>query len=151
MDLDLGEKLSERSEIIDPQGVLVFRSHLRGQSAIGVYQEVVSEGFEKHSTATILEHPGYLPQGPVEIQVMQDALAEDDVEVFIGKRRVLGIHDLESKALAQPILLSFLRCDFDSGRGDVDGVHEQALAGQFKAVTAPTAAVFERIVARRVP
>ena len=153
VDADACPVKSEVARVAERHGLVVHmvsNSWMRLPEGLMIKRVVVSEGFEKHGTASILDHPGYFPQGLVKIQVMQDALAKDDVEVFIRKRHVLGIHDLASQALAQFLLLSFLRRDLDSGRRNVDGIHEQAPASQFKAVTAATAAVFQRMIARRI-
>src|SRR5690606_6633092 len=69
--------------------------------AEGVDEDVVRERLHEDGAAAGAQHPPYLVHGRVEVEVVQDPGAADQVEGAVVEAEVLRIHLLEARAAAK--------------------------------------------------
>ncbi len=72
----------------------------RGRAvAVHVDQRVMPQRLDEDSVASRLQHTQDLAIAPLEIEVMQDSSAADDIEGIVGELELLGVHHAEIDAL----------------------------------------------------
>ena len=98
----------------------------------------MAERLHEDGDAVWLECSGYLGVGALEVQVVEDGVATDDVEGLVGEGERLAIHDPEFDR-DRPGARDRL-CLLHGGLGEIDPGDPGAIAGQLQAITpAPTA------------
>src|SRR5438552_3991196 len=139
--LDRLEVDPRQLDVLDPQRMLVRGPQIRGHPAVEVDQEVVAERLHEDGDAVWLEGSGYLGVRALEVQVVEDGVATDDVERLVGEGQRLAIHDPEFDR-DLPRAGDRLRL-LHGGLGEIDPGDPGAIAGQLQAVIPAPTAIFE--------
>ncbi len=82
-------------EVGQLQGMFIDGPQVGGQPSIEVDERVVAERLHEDRVSIGLECPGHLLEGLLQLQMVQDADAADQVEGPVGKVEIFGIHGAE--------------------------------------------------------
>ena len=131
--------------------MLVLGSRRRSQRAPEAQDRVVPEWLDEVCGATGLQDAPDLLQGFVDLEVVQDSVADDQVELVVGERRVVGIRDQEGGSVRQAALGSRPLCLLDLGLRDVEASDVACAAvGRPEGAVAASASIVEDVQTLRV-
>jgi len=146
-----GEVSAGDSEIADNQRMLVGGSQFRGAAAVEIDNRVVRHWLCKDRHASRPKNAGNLATAFFEVEVVQDAVAENEVKAVIGERGGLSLHLEKMRVDGTGPRRSFA-CLGDCHVGNVDAGQGTALVGEVEAVKRSprrAAAIIENISALR--